>query len=104
MIKEILKLAKLESEWIKYYGFKDSRKNEKFEDINFYDRIVPIGYSKVYTTLEIRCPMGYVNSLDKITDSCYGPRNHKKNIYTNLEYVIHNKIEGYLDLIKLIKD
>jgi len=77
---------------------------EQFEDIDFYDRMIPIGYSKVYTPLVQKCPMGFVNSLDpEIAEVIFGPRNHEKGVYTPLEFVIYNKIEGYLDLIKLIK-
>ena len=104
MKEKIFKLAKTEAEWMKYYGFVDSRKEEKFGDIKFYDRMLPIGYSKVYTPLGHKCPIGYVNSLNPETSEVvYGPRNHEKGIYTPLELVIYNKIEGYLDLIKLIK-
>ena len=28
----------------------------------------------------------------------------QKGVYTPLEYVIYNKVDGYLDLIKLIKE
>lgn len=105
MIDKIFKLAKIEAEWLSHYGHEDSRRDESFEDALFYDRMLPIGYSKVYTPLHIRCPMGYVPSLniDDITEVIYGPRNHKNNVYTCLEFVIHNRVDGYLDLIKLIK-
>lgn len=106
MINKILKLARIEAEWLRHYGHIDSRKEEEFHDIKFYDRMLPIGYSKVYTPLYQRCPMGYTNSLNinEINDTIYGPRNHDKGIYTCLEFVLHNKIEGYLDLIKMIKN
>ena len=105
MKEKIFKLAKTEAEWMRYYGFVNSRIEEKFEDIDFYDRMIPIGYSKVYTPLVHKCPMGYVNSLDTdIAEVVYGPRDHDKGVYTPLEFVIYNKIEGYSDLIKLIKD
>jgi hypothetical protein len=104
MKEKIFKLAKIEAEWMRYYGFVGSRMEEKFEDIDFYDRMIPIGYSKVYTPLVHKCPMGYVNSLDpEKTEVVYGPRNHEKGIYTPLEFTIYNKIDGYLDLISLIK-
>ena len=104
MKEKIFKLAKIEAEWMRYYGFVDSRIEEKFDDIDFYDRMIPIGYSKVYTPLVQKCPMGFVDCLDP--ENCevvYGPRNHEKRIYTALEFVIYNKIEGYIDLINLIK-
>ena len=104
MNEKIFKLAKLEAEWMRYYGFVDSRLEEKFDDIDFYDRMIPIGYSKVYTPLVQKCPMGFVNGLDPETaEVVYVPRNHENNVYTPLEFVIHNKIDGYLDLIKMIK-
>ena len=46
------------------------------------------------------------NVMDLETDnivSVSGPRNHEKNIYTPLEYVIGRKKEGYKDLIDIIK-
>lgn len=106
MIEIIFKNAKIEAEWIRYYGHVLSRNEETFHDILFYDRMYPIGYSKVYTPLYQRCPVGYVNNLDinLNIEICYGPRNHSKNIYTCLEFIIYNKIDGYLDLIKLIKE
>ena len=104
MKEKIFKLAKIEAEWMRYYGHVDSRTNENFEDINFYDRMLPIGYSKVYTPLVNKCPMGYVNSLDpQKAEVVWGPRNHENEVYTPLEYVFYNKVDGYLDLIKLIK-
>ena len=102
-MNKIFKLAKIEAEWMRYYGHVDSRLEEKFEDTEFYDRMIPIGYSKVYTPLVHKCPMGYVNSLTEVAELVYGPRNHSKGVYTPLEYVIYNKVDGYLDLIKLIK-
>lgn len=104
-IKEIFKLAKGEAEWLKYYGHKESRNDESFLDFLFYDRMYSIGYCKVPTPLYIRCPLGYVNSLDVkySTKIQTGPRNHSKHIYTCLEFVIYNKIDGYLELIKFIK-
>ena len=103
-IEKIVKLARTEADWLRYYGYVDSRTEEKFEDVGFYDRMVPIGYSKVYTPLAIRCPMGFVDSLDPETAKLTsGPRNHEKGIYTVLEFVIYNKIDGYLEMIANIK-
>jgi hypothetical protein len=105
MIETIFKTAKLEAEWLRYYGHIDSRNEETFNDILFYDRMYPIGYSKKYTQLADRCPMGYLNGLNLKSniEICFGPRNHSKEIYTCLEFIIHNKIDGYLNLIKIIK-
>lgn len=105
-LEKIFKTAKTEAEWLRYYGHVDSRNEEQFQDILFYDRMFPIGYSKVHTPLAIRCPMGYVNSLEMeyIKEIITGPRNHSKSIYTCLEFVIYNKVNGYLELINLIKE
>lgn len=104
-IEKIKKLASTEADWLRYYGYVESRREEKFEDIGFYDRMSPIGYSKVYTPLAVRCPMGFVDSLDtEAANLISGPRNHEKGIYTVLEFVIHNKIDGYLSLIERVKD
>ncbi len=101
MKNEIFKLAKLEAEWLRYYTHKDSRNSEKFVDIYFYDRLISIGYAKVNTELIFRCPMGFVKTL-KISDNikiC----NKEDNAFTCLQFVIYNKIDGYLDLISIIK-
>ena len=103
-IEKIVKLARTEADWLRYYGYVDSRMEEKFEDVGFYDRMAPIGYSKVYTPLAIRCPMAFVTGLDPETAQVTGgPRCHERGIYTPLEFVIHNKIDGYLEMIAGIK-
>ena len=103
-LEKIVKLARTEADWLRYYGYVDSRIEEKFEDIGFYDRMVPIGYSKVYTPLATRCPMGFVDSLDPDSAKIVsGPRCHEKGVYTPLELVIHNKIEGFDKMIAFIK-
>lgn len=106
LIEKIFKLAKLESEWLRHYGHIESRNQEDFTDIKFYDRMLPIGYSKVWTPLHLRCPMGYVSSLkiEEVEDTIYGPRNHEKNIYTCLEFILYNETDGYIDLIDIIKN
>lgn len=105
MINKIITTAKIESEWLRHYGYIDSRKAETFSDIYFYDRMIPNGYAKVYMPLHQRCPMGYVNglNLEENKEIIFGPRNHKNNIYTVLEYVIYNKLPGYLDMINHVK-
>ena len=103
-IKEIYKIAKIEAEWMAYYGHVESREDETFDDVLFYDRMKPIGYSKVYTPLHIKCAMGFVNTLNVNSNVVIsnGPRDHSKNVYTCLEFVIHNKI-GHNQLIDIIK-
>jgi hypothetical protein len=104
-IEIVFKLAKTEAEWLKYYGHQDTRLSENFEDIDFYDRIQSIGYCKRKVPIYDRCPVGYVNCLDvnnfEIVTNI--GRNHSKSTYTTLEFVIYNKIDGYLDLVQIIK-
>lgn len=103
-IEKIKKMAKTESEWMRYYGHESSRAEEKFEDIGFYDRMLPIGYSKVYTPLAHKCPMGFVDSLDPESARLVsGPRDHSKGIYTPLEFMIHNRMEECESLISTIR-
>lgn len=105
LLNKILRLAKVEAEWLSHYGHHESREAEEFADILFYDRMQSIGYAKVWTPLHVRCPMGYVSSLklEEIIDTQHGPRNHEAGVWTCLEFVISNQVEGYLELIKLIK-
>lgn len=103
-IEKIKKLASTEADWLRYYGYVESRKEEKFEDIGFYDRMLPIGYSKVYTPLAHKCVMGFVDSLDPEKAMLVsGPRDHSKGVYTPLELVIFNRLEGFDLLIAMIK-
>ena len=103
-IEKILKLAKTEAEWMRYYGHESSRKEESFEDIGFYDRMLPIGYSKVYTPLAHKCVMGFVDSLDpEKAKLVSGPRDHSKGVYTPLELVIFNRLDGFDLLISVIR-
>lgn len=108
--EEIYKLADNEADWLKYYGERNSRESENFEDDKFYDRLLSIGYAKVNTPLPIRCSRGYVSSERPVIESdaseiepISGPRNHDKNVYTPLEYIIGGKKDGYKDLIAKIK-
>ena len=104
LIESVVKLANTEADSLMYYGFRESRKLEQFNDISFYDRMKSIGYCKVETPLDRRCPRSFVNSLDVNNfDFVSGPRDHSKSVYTPLEFVIYNKIEGYRELIKVIK-
>lgn len=104
-MEKIISAAKTESEWLRHYSHVDSRKEETFEDIGFYDRMLPNGYAKVYMPLHQRCPMGYVKglTLEDNKEIIYGPRNHENDIYTVLEFVIHNKLPGYQEMIDYVK-
>ena len=108
-IEEILKAAETEADWLRYYGNSETRLSEKFEDCNFYDRIKSIGRTKRVITLANRCAMMRVTSDKPVLESSIDElisisqvRNHDKNIYTALEYLIVNKIEVE-KLIKIIR-
>ena len=109
VLEKIWKSAKTEAEWLKYYGHVDTRMNEKFQDVNFYDRIISIGYAKKNIPLPQRCSMLNVTSDKPVLESDiidlkeeYSLRNHDNNVYTALEYLIAKRI-GTEQLIKIIK-
>jgi len=108
-LEEIWKSAETEADWLRYYGHRDTRMSEKFEDEKFYDRIVSIGYAKVVTELATRCAMNHITSDKPVMESevsdlrfVSGPRNHENNVYTPLEYLIGKK-NGTTQLINIIK-
>jgi len=108
-LEKMWKCAKTEAEWLKYYGHIDSRLTEEFNDVNFYDRIISIGYTKRVIDLHQRCSMLNVTS-DKPVLECdiselriqNSYRDHSKNIYTALEYFIGTGMANN-QLIKIIK-
>ena len=108
-LEKIWKSARIEADWLRYYGHSESRMSEKFEDVNFYDRIISIGYAKKNISLPQRCSMLNVTSDKPVLDSDiielkeeYSLRNHNNNVYTALEYLIAQGI-GTDQLIKIIK-
>ena len=108
-LEKIWKSAKIEADWLRYYGHYESRMNEKFEDVNFYDRILSIGYAKRNISLDQRCSMLNITSDKPVLESEiselkeeYSLRNHDKNTYTALEYLIAKKI-GTEQLVKIIR-
>lgn len=109
-LERIWKSANTEADWLRYYGNLETRTSEEFNDENFYDRLIGIGYTKVVMPLSQRCSLTHVTSKkpvmeSDISDLCFtsGPRNHSKNIYTPLEYMIGRKI-GFEQLVKIIKN
>jgi len=108
-LEKMWKCAKTEAEWFRYYGHEESRMSEDFLDVNFYDRVQSIGYTKRVIELHQGCSMLNVTSdkpvLEcdiselKISDT---NRDHSKNIYTALEYFI-GKGMATDQLIELIK-
>jgi hypothetical protein len=108
-LEKMWKCAKTEAEWLKYYGHVDSRMSEDFSDVNFYDRIQSIGYTKRVIELHQRCSMMNVTSDKPVLESeisdlriATETRNHSKNVYTALEWFIAKGI-GTDQLIEIIK-
>lgn len=96
--EQLWQLADTEADWLRYYGHSSTRGTETFEDAEFYDRMVSIGYTKVNIPLCARCPMGFITGpkpvLKCVPDELElvsGPRNHDSNVYTPLEYFIGTK-------------
>ena len=109
MLNKILKAAKTEADWLRYYGFREDRLLEKFDDHKFYDRIRSIGYTKTIIPLHSRCAMMCLTSNYPVLETninnltiIHQTRNHTNNIYTALEYLIYKNIEKDT-LIKIIK-
>lgn len=103
--------ADTEADWLRYYGHASSRETETFEDAGFYDRMLSIGYAKVNTPLDMRCPMGYITGPKPVLECVIeelefvsGPRNHEMNVYTPLEYFIGTKHDSMDELITKIRN
>lgn len=108
-LEKMWKSAKTEAEWLKYYGHDVSRLSEQFDDINFYDRIESIGYTKRVIPLHLRCSMLSITSNKPVLECkineleiTHSYRNHEKNIYTALEYFIGTGMAKD-QLIKIIR-
>ena len=108
-LEKMWKCAKTEAEWLKYYGHVDSRMSEDFSDVNFYDRIQSIGYTKRVIELHQRCSMMNVTSDKPVLESeisdlriANETKNHSKNVYTALEWFIGTGMATN-QLIKIIK-
>jgi hypothetical protein len=110
LLKDILKAAETEADWLRYYGHSETRMSEKFEDSDFYDRIISIGYAKRNITLPNRCSMLNITSDKPVLESDvedlreeYSLRDHNNNVYTALEYLIAKGIEKER-LIKIVRN
>jgi hypothetical protein len=108
--QELDRAAEQETSWLRHYGHKDTRTTDSYEDEKFYDRINSIGYAKVDTPLDRRCPATYITSDIPVLQSnvgqlknTSGPRNHEQNVYTPLEYVVSQKIGRYAEFINVLK-
>ena len=59
--KELIRHSKQELEVMRYYGFKEDRKNlDLTSKEGIYEQVRSIGYSKVNTDLDLRCN-GYIS-------------------------------------------
>ena len=110
LLERILKAAQTEADWLRYYGHSETRMIEKFEDCKFYDRITSIGYAKRNIPLPNRCSMLNITSDKLVLESGveelreeYSLRNHDRNVYTALEYIMAKGIEKD-KLIKIIRN
>ena len=108
-IEELWKSATTEADWLRYYGYRESRLNETFVDGDFYDRITSIGYTKRVIPLSQRCIMLYISSDKPVLESeveelfpVSGLRNHIENVYSALEYMIARKLRSD-ELVDMIK-
>jgi hypothetical protein len=107
--EKLWKAARDEADWLRYYGHKDTKMSERFDDEKFYDRIISIGYTKRVIPLHNRCAMLNISSDKPVLDSeikdiyAVGDgRNHDRNVYTPLEFFIGKNI-GKDQLIKIIR-
>ena len=110
-IIEFQKLVDHETQWLKYYGYRPSRKADDYNDHLFYERLESIGYTKVIMPLPNRCVGAFITSDKPVLESTIeelrtigSPRNHSKNIFTPLEYMMSKKILNYLDCIRILKE
>ena len=110
-IQELNKYAEQEASWICYYGITETRKSDSYNDAKFYDRVLDIGdvtHAK-RIPLPLRCAACGLTSKRPVLESTVeeleitsGPRNHKDNIFTPLEYVLATQYDGYEKLISLL--
>jgi hypothetical protein len=108
-LEKILKAAKIEADWLRYYGHSETKMSEKFEDVKFYDRIISIGYAKRNLPLPNRCSVLNITSDKPVLESSledlreeYSLRDHNRNVYTCLEFLIGKGIETE-QLVKIIR-
>lgn len=108
-----------ETSWLKYYGSNQepeegspntTRRNDPYNDVYFYDRIISIGYTKTVMPLHRRCPAGFVTSKKPVLESTVeeleyvsGPRNHENNVYTPLEYAFATNYDGIDKFIEILR-
>lgn len=56
---ELWSYVEHEINMLRYYGYREDRKNLDINDVSLYDQIRSIGYAKVKTPLDLRCA-GYI--------------------------------------------
>lgn len=109
--KEFDRFTEKETDWLRYYGLRESRLADSFDDEKFYDRLESIGYTKRVIPLTMRCPSAFITSDKPVLESEISdlkistfPRNHEQNIYTPLEYMFAKKIGRYQEFINKLKE
>jgi hypothetical protein len=108
--EQLLKAAKQELEWLRYYGHVDSRLAFTSES-ELYRDLQSIGYTKKNTPLDLRCAPHILTSNSLISEESKvdelfitpSPRDHGENRYTPLEVVwilFPEKRQGIVDGLK----
>lgn len=109
-LDELYKYADHETQWLRYYGWSESRLSEPFNDHTFYDRLKSIGYTKRVIPLPMRCVAGYVTADVPVLQAdvedlklCSAPRDHANNVYTALEYVFAKNLSRSDEFRNILK-
>lgn len=108
--KEFEKLINHEVDWLKYYAFWEDREKLTI-DSELYEDLRSIGYAKVNTPLDKRCPKCIVTSDEIITENTNvediyyiaNLRNHEENRYTPLEVYLIIYPEKKQEIIDKLK-
>jgi len=87
-----IKAVNQEIEWLCFYAMRNTR-NLLSESSDIYAELISIGYAKVVTPLDKRCPACIITSKEKIDENvaiddleiAYTLRNHSENLFTPLE-------------------
>lgn len=114
-IEHLNQFANQEASWLQYFGSDTERRLDNYNDVNFYDRIINTECVQRTTRhiplpLPMRCAACFITSKKPVLESkvedlesTSNYRNHDNNIYTPLEYVLANKIDGYEKLIETLR-
>lgn len=109
-IEELNNFAEQEAQWLQYYGYLATRKDNSFSDGTFYDTITT-GYAKRPLPLYRRCPACLITcnkptltaSVEELIVTNESIRDHSNNVYTPLEYVLINNVGNHEQLRAFLK-